>query len=55
MVEEFTESTMEIIRAIKQHKEKYGNENIIKQYYEENGTYSGIVEFLLKYDAKYEF
>ena len=37
---------MEIITAIKHYIDKTGNTEIIDQYYQTHGTYSGIVEYL---------
>lgn len=38
--------TMEIISAIQSYVNKHGNKQIIDEYYQKHGTYSGIVEYL---------
>ena len=54
MVEKFTENTMKIICAIQQHKDKYGNDDAVLKYYEQHGTYSGIVEFLMTFESEHD-
>ena len=43
--QEFVSATMDKISAIKEYKEKYGEEVIIA-YYNSCGTYAGIEEYL---------
>ena len=43
--QEFVSATMDKISAIKEYKEKYGEEDIIT-YYNTHGTYEGIEEYL---------
>ena len=49
--QEFVSTTMDKISAIKEYKEKYGEEVIIA-YYNSNGTYTGIEEYLKEYATK---
>jgi len=43
--QEFVSATMDKISAIKEYKEKYGEEDIIA-YYNDHGTYAGTEEYL---------
>ena len=43
--QEFVKATMDKIYAIKECKEKYGEEDIIT-YYNTHGTYKGVEEYL---------
>ena len=45
-MDDFVKDTMHIIKAIKKHKDKYGNTKIIDEYYWLHGTYDGIIEKL---------
>ena len=49
--QEFVSTTMDKISAIKEYKEKYGEEVIIT-YYNSHGTYTGIEEYLKEYATK---
>ena len=49
--QEFVSATMDKISAIKEYKEKYGEEDIIA-YYNLRGTYAGIEEYLKEFAAK---
>ena len=51
--QEFVRATMEKISAIKEYKEKYGEEDIIA-YYNSYGTYAGIEGYLNECIAKRE-
>ena len=49
--QEFVSATMDKISAIKEYKEKYGEEDIIA-YYNSYGTYAGIEGYLNECIAK---
>ena len=42
----FANETIEIITAIQGYIDKHGNADIIEKYYQEHGSYKGIVEYL---------
>lgn len=42
MNKSFSENTMEIINAIKEYRDKHGDDGIVEKYYEEHGTYNDI-------------
>lgn len=42
----FANEVMEIITVIQHYIYKTGNIEVIDKYYQKNGTYSGIVEYL---------
>lgn len=46
MNKSFSENTMEIINAIKEYRDKHGDDGIVEKYYEEHGTYTGIDIYL---------
>ena len=50
----FVENTMTIINAIKEHRNKNGNDGIVEQYYKEHGTYKGIEDHLRKIENEEE-
>ena len=45
-MDDFVKVTMQIINTIKKYKDKYGNTQIIDEYYQLHGTYDGIIEKL---------
>ena len=45
-MDDFVKDTMQIIEAIKKYKDKYGNTQIIDEYYQKHGSYNGIIEQL---------
>lgn len=44
--EGFINDTMKIIYTIEKYKKQHGNIDIIQQYYQGHGSYSGIVEYI---------
>lgn len=42
----FKEEASVIVSSILKYKEKYGNDDTIKEYYQTHGTFNGIVEYL---------
>ena len=50
MNKSFSENTMEIINAIKEYRDKHGDDGIVEKYFEEHGTYTGIDIYLKKLD-----
>ena len=42
----FTEEAIAIIRSVLRYKEKHGNDDAIKAYYQTYGTFNGLVEYL---------
>ena len=51
-MKKITDETMATIRAIQCYKDKYGNDEAVIKYYQEHGTYAGIVEFLQGIEEK---
>ena len=51
--QEFVSVTMDMISAIKEYREKYGEEEVVA-YYNAHGTYEGIEEYLKNCIAKKE-
>lgn len=45
-MDSFANETMKIISAIQGYIDKHGNADIIEKYYQEHGSYKGIVEYL---------
>lgn len=43
MNKSFSENTMEIINAIKEYRDKHGDDGIVEKYYEEHGTYTELI------------
>lgn len=54
MNKSFSENTMEIINAIKEYRDKHGDDGIVEKYYEEHGTYTGIDVYLKRLESTLE-
>ena len=52
---DFVKDTMQIIEAIKKYKDKYGNTQIIDEYYQLHGTYDGIIEKLKRVQKELKY
>ena len=52
MNKSFSENTMEIINAIKEYRDKHGDDGIVEKYFEEHGTYTGIDIYLRQHRTK---
>ena len=46
----FANETVEIITAIQGYIDKHGNADAVEKYYQEHGSYKGIVEYLNNID-----
>ena len=47
-MENFEKEIMDIINAISNHIYMYGEKESIDKYYQEHGTYKGIIDYLSK-------
>lgn len=48
----FSENTMEIINAIKEYRDKHGDDGVVEKYYQTHGTYTGIDVYLKQLTSK---
>lgn len=49
---DFSSNVMDIIKAIQEHLNKYGNIDAVTSYYQTNGTCEGIIDYLSELEMK---